>query len=136
MKTLYKDNNLEIVIPENYEDNLKINHGWCTNIKHMYDFHTKKLNQTLFRIIYVDGYILSIGVNKNDLTNGHWIDNVKDDKNRPTFLEIKFLNSDIFNYEKIKEIADLKNNNNLLNLANRVSKLSDKAKNSILKELK
>ena len=135
MKNLYKTSELEILIPENYEDNLSINHNWCTSKKEMYDFHANKMNQTLFRIIYNDGYILSIGVNKNDFTNGHWIDNVIEN-NKPTFIYLVYLKGNIFDWTKIKDIATKHNNQNLLNMAIKISELPENAKNSILNELK
>ena len=136
MKSIYKDDNLEIFIPESFEDNQLIPHNWCTNLKSQYEYYTVKLKQTLFRIVYNDGYILSIGVNKNDLKNGHWIDNVLDEKNKPTFIELIYLNNDIFNFERIKEIAIKHNNSNLLNMSNKIFELSDDIKNKIFMYLK
>jgi len=87
MKTLYKDNNIEVIEIESFEDNIH-DHNFCTKIKTQYDFHTIKLGQTLYRFIYSDGYIMGLGFNKLNMT-GQWIDTVINENNKPTYILIK-----------------------------------------------
>ena len=128
MKTLYKDENLEVIIPESYDDNLKINHNFCTKIEGQYDFFTKRMGQTLYRYVYNDGYIMGLGYNKTAM-RGQWVDNMKEeDSNRITSYN---MNGDPFDYTKIMEFAKSHNNKNLENLSNKIAALPDGAKNCI-----
>ena len=133
MKQIYKDENLEIVTPENYEEKLS-NNNWCTIHEDRYKFHTEKLGQTLIRFIFSDGYLLSLGVNKK--MDGQWIDNVKNNNNQSTTMYLNNLNGDVFYTDKMKDIATRYNNENLENMSNRIAGLSDEVKNKILEYLK
>jgi len=137
MITLYTDKTLKIEIPESHEECCEIQneHSWCTKNEIMYKYHTIKLKQILFRFIYTDGYIFSLGINPKDFLNGQYIDNVKNN-DKYTTIRLSAINGEFFNDLKIKEIAINQNDKNLENLALRISQLSDEIKNIILNYLK
>ncbi len=128
MKSLYKDEYLEVSIPESYEENLE-NNNWCTKHENNYKFHTEKLGQKLIRFIYSDVYILSLGVNKN--MEGQWIDNVKDNNNHSTTIYLRNLNN-IFDTEKMRDISKRHNNINLESMSMRVEGISQLIREKIL----
>jgi len=121
MKTLYKDENLEFVEIESFDDNLTIDHNFCTKLKNQYDFHTTKLGQTLYRIIYKNGYIIGLGFNKSNMS-GQWIDTIMEN-NKPTYLPFKGNPFDI--------IKPINNNTNLQNMINKIFNLPEEVKSLI-----
>lgn len=134
MKILYTSDTLEIVMTESHDDSLSLDHNWCTKQASMYKVITEKLNQKLFQITFKDNYLLGLAINNKNVT-GQWIDNVKDDNNRFAQISLNYLKDDIFNSNKVLEIAKLKNNPNLEVIAQKLSELPDDAKNAILSEL-
>ena len=129
MIKLYKDKNLEISVPENFEECLicQTDHTWCTTDEKTYDIHTRINNEVLIRFIYKDGYAMSLGVNPNNYEVGQWIDNIENPRHY-TIYPLRFIDNDLFNHAKIKEFSLRKKDKDLENMSLRISELSDKVK--------
>lgn len=135
MITLYKDKKLEVLIPEDHDDILNgIGETWCTKNKVMYEFHVRRLKQTLIRFNFGD-YMLSLGVDKTNFKSGQWIDNIIKDNKHTTVL-LGLLEGDIFNYDKMKNIGLNKSDENISNMADKISEIPEEVKNIVLNYLK
>ena len=108
MITIHKDDNLQVIVTENYQESLasqKGNFVWFTKDEKSYDFLTKTLNQTFILFVYEDGYVMSLIINKKNRTFEKWVDNVINGK---TFASIQITGFDgkLFEYEKLKQKAE------------------------------
>lgn len=125
MIILYTSEDLSVIIPETYQENLDSQNGnfvWCTKDVNSYNLLTKTFKQVFILFMYSNGYVMSLVIDKNNRTFGQWVDNVIDGKTFAS-VSIQGLNGNPFDCDKLRKIAITNKSKGIDIIADRISEL-------------